>query len=108
MFYNYSIYRVRKYIIYFDNCKTRKNQGKTSCFKENTIIKRQTALCKIASNKLRRIYKIVSDKLELEIFMIANTSDKKVSFQEINSSYYKGINRKQAQEKADLDPGNLY
>jgi hypothetical protein len=108
MFYSRDIYRVHKYITHFDNYKTRKNQRKASCSKENTIIKRRIALYKITSDKLQRIYKIVSDKLELEISTIDNTSDKEVLFQEINSNYYKSISRKRAQEKADLDPGNLY
>ena len=52
--------------------------------------------------------KIASNKLELEIFSTTNTLDKEALFQEISSSYYKGVNRKQAQEKVDLDLENLH
>jgi DNA-binding transcriptional regulator WhiA len=95
-------------VTHFNNCKAKKGQGKANCSKELAAIKQQTALCKMASDKLQRMCKIASDKPELEISNITNTLDKKVSFQEISSSYYKGVNRKQAQEEADSDPENLH
>jgi hypothetical protein len=51
---------------------------------------------------------MASDEPELEISSTTNTSDEEASFQEISSSYYEGINRKRAREKADSDPENLH
>jgi hypothetical protein len=49
-----------------------------------------------------------SDEPELEISNTTNTSEEEVSFQEIRSSCYQGVNRNQAREKADSDSENLH